>query len=71
MNNDIVQIVLNGEVTNVKQDATLSELLQMLKLQDKRIAIEVNQQVIPRSQHISFILSANDHVEIIHAVGGG
>ncbi len=68
---NIMQIKLNGQTTEVDENTSLTLLLETLDMLDKRIAIEVNQQVIPRSEHISFILSSNDKVEIIQAVGGG
>ena len=66
-----MQILLNGEVTGIQDNASVTELLRILGFEDQRVAVEVNQEVIPRVEHISFILSANDKVEIIHAVGGG
>jgi sulfur carrier protein len=66
-----MQILLNGEETVIQDKASVAELLRILGFEDQRVAVEVNQEVIPRAEHISFILSANDKVEIIHAVGGG
>lgn len=66
-----MQILLNGEETGIQDNASVTELLRILGFEDQRVAVEVNQEVIPRVEHISFILSANDKVEIIHAVGGG
>ena len=68
---NIMQIKLNGQMTEVDENTSLTLLLETLGMLDKRVAIEVNQQFIPRSEHISFILSSNDNVEIIQAVGGG
>lgn len=68
---NIMQIKLNGQMTEVDENTSLTLLLETLGMLDRRVAIEVNQQVIPRSEHISFILSSNDNVEIIQAVGGG
>lgn len=66
-----MQIELNGVNKDINDNATIEQLLEMLDLKGQRVAVEVNQQVIPRGKHISFILSNNDKVEIIHAVGGG
>ena len=66
-----MQIVLNGEPADVEDGVSINDLLQTLGFEGQRLAVEVNQEVIPRGEHISFILSAQDTVEIIHAVGGG
>lgn len=66
-----MQIVLNGEPADVEDGVSINDLLQTLGFEGQRLAVEVNHEVIPRGEHISFILSAQDTVEIIHAVGGG
>ena len=66
-----MQIRLNGEIRQVTDQCSISEVLKILDLQNKRVAVEVNLEVIPRAQHASFTLAANDNIEIIHAVGGG
>ena len=66
-----MQIELNGESTQIIDQCSITEILNILELQDKRVAVEVNREVIPRAQHMSFMLTAGDHVEIIQAVGGG
>jgi thiamine biosynthesis protein ThiS len=43
----------------------------ILELQGKRLALEVNQELVPRSQFATFVLQPNDAVEIVHAIGGG
>ena len=66
-----MKIELNGKNTHIPDNATIDVLLESMGYKDQRVAVEVNQQVIPRGEHISFILSSSDKVEIIHAVGGG
>lgn len=67
----MIKIILNGAETDLEDNASIEDLLVLLGFQGQRVAVEVNREVIPRGAHISFILSANDKVEIIHAVGGG
>jgi len=67
----MIQIQLNGDDYPFVQDGSLTDLLESLDLTGKRIAIEVNQTIIPRSQHADYIIQKNDRIEIIHAVGGG
>jgi sulfur carrier protein len=66
-----MQIVLNGQYTQVIDQCSITKILEILELQNRRVAVEVNQEVIPRAQHMSFVLSHGDQVEIIQAVGGG
>jgi sulfur carrier protein len=66
-----MQIKLNGESRQIVDQCSITEILKILDLQNKRLAVEVNLEVIPRAQHASFMLSAGDNVEIIQAVGGG
>jgi sulfur carrier protein len=64
-------IVVNGESQYVPNGSTIMDLIQTLGLNGKRIAVELNQNVSPRSAHPTLELKQNDHIEIIHAVGGG
>ena len=66
-----MHILLNGEPHELPENATLSDLLATLDLQNKRFATEVNEELIPRSQHASHGLHTNDRVEIVQAIGGG
>jgi thiamine biosynthesis protein ThiS len=66
-----MKITLNGQEHTVQADARLGELLQTLDLQGKRIAVEVNREIVPRSEHEHFRLNESDTVEIVNAIGGG
>jgi sulfur carrier protein len=66
-----MQITVNGQPQQLATKATITQLLAELGLDHKRIAIEVNKDVISRSNHNEFRLSEGDYVEIIQAVGGG
>ena len=66
-----MHIVLNGESREVSKSATLTELLDTLELGDKRFAVEINEELIPRSEHSNHPLAAGDRVEIVQAIGGG
>lgn len=66
-----MQIVLNGEPRSVAEDATLASLISLLDLPSRRYAVEVNEELIPRSEHDSHRLSADDRVEVVQAIGGG
>jgi len=66
-----MNITLNGESRTLESDASLGQLLEMLGLGDKRIAIEVNREIVPRSEYDNFRLSESDTIEIVNAIGGG
>jgi len=67
----VIQVAVNGEVMQVPQRSTLQDLIERLQLAGKRIAVEVNLEIVPRSQHPDYQLQAGDRVEIVHAIGGG
>ena len=64
-------ILVNGETREVPDRYSVAELLLAMQLQQKRLAVEVNEQIVPRSQHERHALQAQDRVEIVHAIGGG
>jgi len=66
-----MQIQLNGKAHDINDVTSLSDLVQQLDLAGKRFAIEVNDELVPRSQHEQHHLQANDQVEIVQAIGGG
>ncbi|MDH2197849.1 sulfur carrier protein ThiS [Ectopseudomonas oleovorans] len=66
-----MQIQLNGEAYDLERPVTLAELLEQLELAGKRLAIEHNLNIVPRSQYAETTLQAGDRVEIVHAIGGG
>ena len=66
-----MQITVNGTPTDIQNDLSMAGLIEHLDLTGKRLAVEVNQELVPRSQFDSHRLATNDRVEIIHAVGGG
>lgn len=66
-----MQIRLNGELHECAEATTLAALIATLELTGKRIAVELNGEIAPRSQHHDIVLTANDRVEVVHAIGGG
>lgn len=66
-----MELHVNGELTQLQEGANLHDLVVKLGLLEQRIAIEVNQEIIPRSQHAQHPLNAGDKVEVVHAIGGG
>ncbi len=66
-----MKIQLNGESRNIVENSTISSLVQQLGLSGSRYAVEVNEQLIPRSRHQDHILHEGDVVEVVQAIGGG
>ena len=66
-----MKIQLNGDPLEISETATIATLLETLSLTGKRLAVEVNEDIVPRSQHAEFRLQAGDRVEVVHAIGGG
>lgn len=66
-----MQILLNGETYEINPGTTVQALIEHQGLVNQRLAVEVNQNLVPRSQFAASALAEGDRVEIIHAVGGG
>jgi sulfur carrier protein len=66
-----MQIQVNGEPFEARDCRTLGELVEQMGLAGKRIAVELNMEIIPRSEHGTTALSEGDRIEIVHAIGGG
>ena len=66
-----MQIYLNGEEKQIPDGLDMAGLIEMLELTGQRIAVEVNEELVPRSTFAGHALNSDDRVEIIHAVGGG
>ena len=66
-----MEIVLNGRPTTVDDRITVSKLIEEILPPGKRVAVEVNQEIVPRVQHGAHTLAPGDRVEIVQAIGGG
>ena len=66
-----MRIQLNGEPFELPDGETVAALLTRLELTGRRVAVELNQDIVPRSQHEGTTLSDGDQVEVVHAIGGG
>jgi len=67
--NVIIQV--NGKAHTLMAGSTIERLIEQLGMQDQRVAVEHNQDVIPRSEYPHVALKSGDRVEIIRAIGGG
>jgi sulfur carrier protein len=67
----VIELIVNGESRAFSAPLTLAALIESLDLVGKRIAIERNGEIVPRSAHASTELANGDRLEIVVAVGGG
>lgn len=66
-----MQITVNGETRDVNDGISAADLIAQLGLADRRIAMEVNEELLPRARFTSYRFQHGDRVEIVHAIGGG
>jgi thiamine biosynthesis protein ThiS len=64
-------VFVNGVAHGIDQPLTVHDLLMELGLESKRLAVEINGEIVFRDRLDSTLLSEGDRVEIVHAIGGG
>ena len=67
----MIQIVVNGNPHRFERPLAVSELVEQLSLAGRKIAVERNGEIVPRSAHPATLLADGDRLEIVVAVGGG
>jgi sulfur carrier protein len=66
-----LRVLVNGDSVQIKDGATVGDLVAELNLKPERLAIEVNRKVLRKSEWGSTSLTGGDKIEIVHLVGGG
>ena len=66
-----VKITLNGREKTLASAVTVQDLLLDMGMADRRVAVELNREIVPRSRHAEVRLRDNDSVEVVAAIGGG
>tara|TARA_R110000850_G_scaffold168543_1_gene293596 strand:- start:113848 stop:114048 length:201 start_codon:yes stop_codon:yes gene_type:complete len=66
-----MKITLNGEPTPLNNVQTVADLIRHMGWEGKRIAVERNGEIVPKSRHAQEVLADGDEIEIVVAVGGG
>jgi sulfur carrier protein len=66
-----MRIEVNGEAREVSAELTVRGLLELLGLGDTLVAVERNEEIVPRAEHGTTSLADGDRVEVVHFVGGG
>lgn len=66
-----MHVTINAEPQTIPDDSSVADLIDFLQLQNKRLAIEINKELVPRSHFATHQLADNDTIEIVQAIGGG
>lgn len=66
-----IQLTVNGEPRRIRQGASVALLVQSLRLDPAKVAVERNLEIVPRSAYAETVLEEGDALEIVHFVGGG
>ena len=66
-----MKLIVNGEEREVAASTSVRALLEGLGLGDTLVAVERNEEVVPRAKHGETLLAEGDRVEVVHFVGGG
>ena len=66
-----IKIKINGKFSTINENLTLSTFLKRLKIPLKKVAIELNQEIIDKNKINRIKLKQNDKIEVVHFIGGG
>ena len=66
-----MRIEVNGEPRDVKDGITVRGLLEELGLGETLVAVERNEDIVPRAEHATCVIAAGDEIEVVEFVGGG
>jgi sulfur carrier protein len=66
-----MRVHVNGEAREVPEGTTVAGLIAQLGMGAGPVAVERNREVVPRADHATTVLAADDHLEVVHFVGGG
>ncbi len=66
-----MELLVNGETKTCAEPTSLAQFIQQLGMKGDRVAVELNREIVPRTQWADTELHDGDHLEIVHFVGGG
>ena len=66
-----IKIKINGKINKIDDKTKLSELVKNLKVPLKKVAIELNREIVDKKKLNKINLKINDKIEIVHFIGGG
>jgi len=68
---DTIEVIINGILESLQKDISVSDLLELKKIEPAKVVVEINKDIVKREQYSSHILHDNDRIEILRFVGGG
>jgi thiamine biosynthesis protein ThiS len=66
-----LRVTVNGEPRAIPAPATVADLVRLLQLQPSQVAVERNQKLVPRAEHLATALADGDRIEVVTFFGGG
>ena len=66
-----MQVLITVQATDIPEHSSVLSLLEQAQLQGKRVAVELNGEIVAKSRHADTRLNPDDRIEIVHAIGGG
>ena len=66
-----IEIKVNGKIKHISENYKISDLVKDLKIPLKKVAIELNQEIMDKKNISKIVLKKNDKIEIVHFIGGG
>ena len=66
-----IKIKINGKIKNVDKNSKLSNIIKSFKISLKKVAIELNEEIVDKKKLNKISLKTNDKIEIVHFIGGG
>ena len=66
-----MNIIVNGKERNLDGSKTVEQLIETLGLDGRKVAVERNMEIVPKSQYNNILLGDGDRLEIVHFIGGG
>ena len=66
-----MEIFVNGKSRQIEESCSVRQLLENMEIIGQRLAVEINEEIVPKSRHAEHLFHEGDKVEIVHAIGGG
>lgn len=66
-----MEIFVNGDSRQIQETCSVQQLIEEMGLSGQRLALEINEEIVPKSRHDEHYFNEGDKVEIVNAIGGG
>jgi thiamine biosynthesis protein ThiS len=68
---ELIRLTVNGEALDLQAGSSVAGLIAQIGLDTRKVAVELNREIVPRSTYATVTLAGGDAVEIVHFIGGG